>query len=119
VLRVALNEEKNKILLLSDNVKFDFFSFGESKVKSTTLLFQLISNPKMLKTLSDNKISKLDELMNFRQALPVNSFNKSWRMEFLNNQIEHLKAMQHYVDDIDLAEHYQELVSLEIGENSI
>lgn len=119
VVRVALNEEKNKILILSDNVKFDFFKFSDSKLKSASLLFQLISNENLIKNLSDRSISKFEEIHLKRPVNSQNTFLKSWRDKFILDQKSHLEEMQVYVNDIELIAHYTELLKLELNEKSI
>lgn len=119
VIRVALNEDKTKVLILGDNVKFDFFKFKESKAQSTSLLLQLISNQELLRKLSSEKVRNLDELVSHRPSSITNSFSKEWRKRFILDQKKHLSEMQLYAGELDLVEHYEELLKLELGEKSI
>lgn len=107
ILRVISNEDKTKVIIFEDKIKYDFFSYTTSSKKSTSLLYQLLSGKELIRTLSSEKISNIFSLVHNRDCNAVNSYSGVWRNNFINLQREHLRN----VNDLNLIQRYEQGLS--------
>lgn len=90
ILRFITNEDKTKVLIIEDRIKYDFFSFGTSTQSKPSLLYQLLSGKELLQDISDQKISNVFSIIYNREAKPLNNYSGTWRNNFIDLQRIHL-----------------------------